>query len=70
MTKSNMNFNPNKLKIKILKGWVKKDELGKPYLEYIIDIYYDTQNWRISKKFNQFSSLFKTLKNQFKGVVQ
>ena len=68
LANSNMNFNPDKLKIKILKGWVKQDELGKPYLEYIIDIYYDTQNWRISKKFNQFSSLFKTLKNQFKGV--
>ena len=39
MTNSKMNFNPDKLKIKILKGWVKQDELGKPYLEYIIDIY-------------------------------
>ena len=70
MNNSNTNFNPDKLKIKILKGRVKQDELGKPFLEYIIEINYDTQNWRISKRFNQFANLFKTLKNLFKGVVQ
>ena len=70
MNNSNVNFNPDKLKIKILKGRVKQDELGKPFLEYIIEINYDTQNWRISKRFNQFASLFKTLKNLFKGVIQ
>ena len=64
------NFNPDKLKIKILKGRVKQDELGKPFLEYIIDINYDTQNWRINKRFNQFANLFKTLKNAYKGIVQ
>ena len=67
---NNINFNPDKLKIKILKGRVKQDELGKPFLEYIIDINYDTQNWRINKRFNQFANLFKTLKNLYKGVVQ
>ena len=67
---NNINFNPEKLKIKILKGRVKQDELGKPFLEYIIDINYDTQNWRINKKFSQFANLFKTLKNTYKGVVQ
>ena len=70
MANSNINFNPDKLKVKILKGRVKQDELGKPFLEYIIEINYDTQNWRISKKFNQFANLFKTLKNLYKGVVQ
>ena len=67
---NNTNFNPDKLKIKILKGRVKQDELGKPFLEYIIDINYDTQNWRINKRFNQFANLFKTLKNLYRGVVQ
>ena len=67
---NNINFNPDKLKIKILKGRVKQDELGKPFLEYIIDVNYDTQNWRINKRFNQFANLFKTLKNSYKGVVQ
>jgi hypothetical protein len=67
---NNINFNPDKLKIKILKGRVKQDELGKPFLEYIIDVNYDTQNWRINKRFSQFANLFKTLKNLYKGVVQ
>ena len=62
-------FNPEKLKIKILKGTLKNDELGKPYLEYIIDINYNTQNWRISKRFNQFANLYKTIKSLFKGVI-
>ena len=60
---NNGNFNPEKLRIKILKGKVKQDELGKPFLEYIIDVNYDTQNWRINRRFNQFSNLYKTLKN-------
>jgi hypothetical protein len=67
---NNINFNPEKLKIKILKGKVKLDELGNPYLEYIIDVNYDTQSWRINRRFNQFSNLFKTLKNMFRGVAQ
>ena len=67
---NNTYFNPDKLKVKILKGRVKQDELGKPFLEYIIDINYDTHSWRINKRFNQFSNLFKTLKNLYRGVVQ
>ena len=63
-------FNPEKLKIKILKEILKNDELGKPYLEYIIDINYNTQNWRINKRFNQFAQLYKTIKSLFKGVIQ
>ena len=65
-----MNFNMDKLKIKILKGSIKQDELGKPYLEYILDINYNTQNWRINKRFTQFATLFKTIKNLYKGVIQ
>ena len=65
----NINFNPDKLKIKILKGKVKQDEVGNPYLEYIIDVNYNTQNWHINRRFNQFSNLFKSLKNMFKGAV-
>ena len=63
-------FNPEKLKIKIIKGYLKNDELGKPYLEYILDIHYNTQNWRISKRFNQFAILYKTIKNYFKGNIK
>ena len=62
-------FIPERLKLKILKGRLKQDELGKPYLEYIIDINYNNQNWRVTKKFNQFATLYKTLKSLFKGIV-
>ena len=69
MEENKFVINPEKLKIKILKGRLKNDELGKPYLEYIIDINYNTQNWRISKRFNQFANLYKTIKSLFKGVI-
>ena len=67
--KNSYVINPEKLKIKILKGTLKNDELDKPYLEYIIDINYNTQNWRINKRFNQFANLYKTIKSLFKGVI-
>ena len=63
-------LNPAKLKIKIIKGHLKNDELGKPYLEYILDINYNTQSWRISKRFNQFANLYKTIKNLFKNNIK
>ena len=62
-------FNPEKLKIKILKGKLKTDELGKPYLEYILDINYYSQNWRLSKTFNQFANLHKTIKTMFNNNI-
>ena len=65
-----MNYSLNKLKIKILKGNIKQDELGKPYIEYILDINYNNQNWRINKRFAQFANLYETIKNLFKGVIQ
>ena len=62
-------FNPDKLKIKILKGKLKTDELGKYYLEYILDINYYSQNWRLNKKFIQFANLYKTIKTMFKNTI-
>ena len=62
-------FNPEKLKIKILKGKLKTDELGKPYLEYILDINYYSQNWRLNKTFNQFANLHKTIKTMFNNTI-
>ena len=57
------NFEPEKLKIKIVKGRIRKDKNGKPYLEYIININYDNnKNWNISRRFNQFTNLYKTLR--------
>ena len=60
---SNNNFIPQKLKIKIIKGRIRKDKSGKPYLEYIININYNnTINWNIIRRFNQFTNLYKTLR--------
>lgn len=44
------------------------DELGKPYIEYIIEIYFKSQSWRVNKKFNHFANLHKTLKALFADV--
>ena len=65
--KKNINnsniFVPKKLKIKIIKGRIRKDKSGKPYLEYIINIDYDNViNWNINRRFNQFTNLYKTLR--------
>ena len=65
-SKENIMNNNSNIKIKILKGNIKQDELGKNYLEYILDINYTSQNWRINKKFIQFANLYKTLNNIFK----
>ena len=62
-------FNPDKLKIKILKGKLKTDELGKPYLEYILDINYYSHNWHLSKTFNQFANLHNTINTMFKNSI-
>ena len=59
---TSINFNPDKLKIKILKGWVKQDELSKPYLEYIIDIYYDYKIGELVKNLTNFLVYSKHLK--------
>ena len=51
-----------KVKIKLLKGVLKKDEIGKPFIEYVVDINYNQHNWRILRKFNQFSNFHKQVK--------
>ena len=67
----NIPLNNNNIKIKILKGNIKQDELGKTYLEYILEVNYNNnQNWRINKKFSQFAALYKTLNNTYKGNIQ
>jgi hypothetical protein len=64
-------FIPQKLKIKIIKGRIRKDKSGKPYLEYIININYENiQNWNINRRFNQFTNLNKTLRTFCKGSFE
>ena len=58
----NINFNPKLLKIKIVKGRIRKDKSGKPYLEYMIELNYLSKKWTINKRFSQFTNLYKNLK--------
>ena len=56
------------MKTKIIKGRIRKDKTGKPYLEYIIEIIYINKKWQINKRFTQFTNLYKNLKlNANKG---
>ena len=65
------DFDPDRLKIKIIKGEVKNDELNKPYLDYIINVNYDnTKNWQIHKKFYDFANLYNAINNSYREIAQ
>ena len=66
---NNINFDPEKLSIKVIKAKVKNDELGKPYIEYLINVKYDDKNWQIRKKFYHFANLFNSLNNKYQDFV-
>ena len=71
--KNNLDFDfePEKLKIKIIKGQVKNDELNKPYLDYLINVNYDGyKNWQIHKKFYHFAILYNAINNSYKEYIQ
>ena len=59
----------NFINISIIGNNIKKDETGKPFLEYLIEVKTNKKNYKISKKFLQFSLLNKTLKNLFKNII-
>ena len=56
-------------KIKILKGIICQDEFGKPYIEYILEISFNLQIWRINKKFLQFANFHKAILKQFPNLL-
>ena len=65
------NINPEKLRIRILKGKIKNEKAGKPYLEYIMDIYYsNTHHWRLGKKFSDFTKLYNTINTMYKEYIK
>ena len=66
---NNINFDPEKLSIKVIKAKVKNDELGKPYIEYLINVKYGDKNWQIRKKFYHFANLFNNLNNKYQDFV-
>jgi hypothetical protein len=49
---------------------LKKDEYGRPYLDYICEVKYNDKEWKILKKFNQFALLHNAIKNLFKDTFQ
>ena len=64
-------FDPNKLRIKIIKGQIKTDELNKPYLDYLINVNYDKiKNWQVHKKFYHFSNLYNAINNSYRDYIQ
>ena len=48
---SKINFDPEKLSIKVIKAKVKIDELDIPFIEYLISVKYGDKNWQIPKNF-------------------
>ena len=65
------NINPEKLRIRILKGKIKNEKAGKPYLEYIMDIYYsNTHHWRLGKKFSDFTKLYNAINSMYKEYIK
>jgi hypothetical protein len=48
-----------KIQIKIIKGVLKRDDMGRPFIEYIVDIFFNHHNWKVSRKFIHFSNLHK-----------
>ena len=66
----NTNLNPGKLRVRVLKGKIKNENLGRPYLEYILDINYsNTHHWRLGKKFSDFTKLYNTINSLYKEYI-
>ena len=69
--KINFDFTPEKLKIKIIKGQIKTDELNKPYLDYLLNINYDDNKiWQLHKKLYHFINLYNVLNNSYSEFIQ
>ena len=66
----NTNITPGKLRIRVLKGKIKNEKKGRPYLEYILDINYsNTHHWRVGKKFSDFTKLYNTINSLYKEFI-
>jgi hypothetical protein len=71
--KININYklNPDKLKIRILKGKIKHGNSSSPYLEYIVDVNYNNmQQWRLGKKFKDFINLYNIINTEYKEFIK
>ena len=69
--KINFKLNPDKLKIRILKGKIKHGNSSSPYLEYIVDVNYNNmQHWRLGKKFKDFINLYNIINTEYKEFIK
>ena len=71
--KININYklNPDKLKIRILKGKIKHGNSSSPYLEYIVNVNYNNmQHWRLGKKFKDFINLYNIINTEYKEFIK
>ena len=76
---SNSNFNTindnnnnttNDIRIKITNSVLKKDLMGKPFLEYVCDVRNGKEKYTLNKKFGHFIMLYKALKTAFKDNIK
>ena len=68
---TNYKLNPDKLKIRILKGKIKHGNSSSPYLEYIVDVNYNNmQHWRLGKKFKDFINLYNIINTEYKEFIK
>ena len=68
---TNFKLNPDKLKIRILKGKIKHGNSSSPYLEYIVDVNYNNmQHWRLGKKFRDFINLYNIINTEYKEFIK
>ena len=66
----NSKIEPEKLEIRILKGKIKHGN-SSPYLEYILDVYYNNnQHWRLGKKFKDFINLYNLINTEYKEYIK
>ena len=66
----NSKIEPEKLKIRILKGKIKHGN-SSPYLEYILDVNYNNnQHWRLGKKFKDFINLYNLINTEYKEYIK
>lgn len=63
------NSSFKKVKLKILKGLLAQNEMGTTYMEYIIEVSYNLQTWRLNKKFSQFVNFQSLLKRELPRIT-
>ena len=58
------------MEVKIINCKIKIDEIGKPYVEYILRIKYNGKSWKINKKFSHFTQLYNNLNILYKDIIK